>query len=238
MPDTFGLLQIPVQVPAAGEAAGDPLLTKLLAYFKAVLNAHAQACWNTVGANQPLVRTALPYAPEIGVFADRELPALYAFRERFAGERLADGVEVDRSRLIVLWVPEPVQRENEIARLPFVNGVYKVLKSAVYNERDAAWVDAGDTDPDAATFGSWLLGRAALAQLRIIGAQRATLVVPLTDGAPLEYEALRIELEALECLEPSLPGLAAPVAEPAALSLDATAGAATVEFDDPTIPPP
>lgn len=242
MPYDYGALDIPVQVPATGDRAGEPALTKLLAFFRDVLNADGQTSWQTASPGQPVVRTISAHRPDVGTFHERELPALFGFREGSAPQRLADQVEASRDRVVVLWVPEPAPQENEVRRLAFSNAIVKILHAALYQERNPAWIDAGDTDPDRTTFGSWLLGRTELsAPPRIVGAQRAQVVVPMADGSPpREYEALRIELELLELLEP---GLVSPIAEPAKISADVTVSDEThgdlliVEFDDPTIPP-
>ena len=237
MAHEFGI-DIPVPVPAAGEAAGDILLKKLLAFCSAVLNAHAQTCWDSVSATQPVVRETFAHKPEENSFRDRDLPALYAWRERHMGEQLADEVPADRSRVVMLWVPEPAPQETLTPRTPFANAVYRVVRKAMYDERDPAWIDTADPDVHAPTHGSWLWGRTNVGHLKLTSGNDGTLTIPFADGSgSSEYPTLQMEFEVLETL--TIDGSIN--TEPAAVSVDIfepdiATGLLVGEFDDPVIP--
>src|SRR5688572_28412418 len=163
MAHAFGLLPLPTTAPAVGTTAGDPALDKLRDFFAAVLNAYGQTAWSAVAPTQQVVAFKFSRKPEEGNFVDRQLPAIFLWRERRVRQRLADEFITATTQLVLLWVPEPAEQEKNASRWPFAaNAIYDVIVAAVHLERHTGWIDSGDTDPLAATRGSNILDRCLL----------------------------------------------------------------------------
>jgi len=159
MPTTYGLIQLPVQSPATPEeAAGDPALTVVAEYLRAVINAYATTAWRTVApADPPIdgrdfpVNSAFTHDPEDEAFSENALPAIYLFRSSGTGARAvedaAEDYRLERSTWVFWWVYRPTTQSKSKKRAPFVNAVAKIIDEALDRGRDAAFVRAGDTDP-------------------------------------------------------------------------------------------
>lgn len=194
--DTFGLLPIPVTVDTSA-ALGDPALTKMLAAFAAVLNAHGSTAWGTTGQpTVPVVKTVYPHNPEHAVFAEKALPALYLYRlgAQEPPFQLTDDVRLTSDMLRLLWVPSSASQEHQRIRAPFANAVVKILDNFIHRTRDASWVDAGDTDPRAAAEGSILVDRAKLFSLKLGKWESGELQIAIEGGDTQRYQALVIPI--------------------------------------------
>lgn len=198
MAHSYGSIALPVAAPGVGEAAGDPALTKLGAFLKAIINAYGQTAWDSVGATTTLAAHVFEWDPKRGVFHDRELPAIYLWRESLPGERIADGYDVTRDQITVLWVPEPIPQERGILRQPFEQAIYKAVRAAIYREAHPSWVDATDAYAHKATFGSNILTACGFSALKVVRGNMASVVREIEHGKPQEYPALQITLEATE----------------------------------------
>lgn len=177
MADTLGGLQLPV--PTTDTPVGDPLLTTLLSYFQAVLNAKASAAWGALDPTKPCVRAVHANGPDIGTFVDRELPALFIER-REIGKAVWIGQDfrVRPCTLVMSWVYPSVAQARQQGRDPFLNVIGAVLDHAIeFEGRDPAWVVGGDTDPLAATRGSLLWKYAAVHSLTVMKTRRFPLII-------------------------------------------------------------
>lgn len=158
MSDLFGALAIPLVAPAAGESAGDPLLTTTLSFFRAVLNANAVLAWRAAYKAEPnalVVKSVVADDPQSAAFRNDLLPALFLSRESADDPvRIAEDWLIQRSVLRLIWLMPVAVLEKRTLRDAMCNAVSKVLTQAVERNRDPAWVVVGDTDPRAATEGS------------------------------------------------------------------------------------
>jgi hypothetical protein len=192
----YGGMDLPVPSPATGAAVSDPALDKLLAFLKATINARAATAWNVVatqpGGAMPVVGT-FAHDPKDFVFNDKRLPALFLFREDATTEQIADDYEIARTNLTLLWVPPDGNPEALARRSPFVNAIDKVVSAAMSLARDPSWVDAGDTDPLAATQGSFVWMRAGLWRAGQVTARSVPLIIDKDDqvGSRASYPARR-----------------------------------------------
>ena len=162
MSDFFGDLQFPVQVPGATDSVHDPALDKIGAYLAACLNANLNASWGAVNPGQPFVKVVQTNSPSDSTFNEKDLPALFLWRNAMNNEQTTDDWTEVISDVTLLWVPQNAVQAKRSLRSPGVNGFTKVVTRALELGRTPAWIDAGDTDPTAATLGSVLLERARL----------------------------------------------------------------------------
>lgn len=172
MTDTFGAIDIPVAITAAGE----DLLAKYVGeYFQAVANAKCVAEWAAVsGLAKPPITTVKLYDPFDAnhAFTDTQCPTLFVHRADDATyHREASDIWLERGNLVVEWVPGKDSDAKTGRRSGFANKLFKVLFDALIEGRDPAWVVQGDTYYDAATYGSVL---ARHARFRRLGFGKAT----------------------------------------------------------------
>lgn len=154
MSDTFGSLGLPVGPAGTNQPAGDPTLLRLLSFIQAAIIASCGSSWEAVATpREPVVRVANAYDPERVHFSEKDLPALFGFRQRqvFATEGAPLDFLTSTSGVTVLWVPSPTTQLRDIQRTTFCNAVAKAVAVALQRGRVAEWVDDGDTDPKAAT---------------------------------------------------------------------------------------
>lgn len=206
MSDQFGALAIPLEAPALGTSAGDPLLTTTLSFFKAVLNANAPAAWNAVFKDNQtglVVRSTVDDNPQNAVFTERDLPALFFWRES-ADEavRIADDWLTQRSVCRLIWMMPWAISVKRTLRSSIYNGIARALLVASEANRDPAWVDDGDPEAIAQTLGSSFFGRAGWLEFHV-GKWKPTQVPVAIQGKgakPQMYEALSIECVVVERL--------------------------------------
>lgn len=153
----FGALPLPIPAPGTGETVADPGLDVLLAFAKAVLIASANTAHQTVDpGTEDVVKTTRAHNPGQVVFSEKELPALFGWRISGESTTEADDYEIETSKITLLWILPPAQQEHLAARGPIVHGLAKALTAALKRSRHPAWIKGGDTDPQAATRGSFL----------------------------------------------------------------------------------
>ena len=156
MADTIGLTTLPIAAPASvTDVVGDMLLQRLGEFLKAALNRMGDAAWLQRGGAHNVVEHVFYHNPQ-RLFDDQRLPALYLWRSTSDRRREGDDVCKVTSRITVYWIAEPAQEDTDTARAPFERAVDVMMARALHRERDSAWVVAGDTDPLAATQGSFL----------------------------------------------------------------------------------
>jgi hypothetical protein len=159
MADQFGALALPVDATAT--VVGDPALTKLGSFLQAVLNAECAAAWLAVQpapidapptVQVPVVQTVYLHDLRRFAFNENALPALFVWRERGKQEQFADDWRSDVTTFRVTWVMPALAQEEQRARQPITQAIIKAIGTYIEEGRHAAWVDAGDTEPSAATY--------------------------------------------------------------------------------------
>lgn len=219
MADLIGPQPIPIADLGIGPGAraGDPLLDVLGSFYKAVLDARAGAAWAALAPDSTApastaCRKVFTWDPEPAgqEFLDRELPALFIWRDHYEpASWLAAGWRTRQSALRLAWVFPPVDQKRQSARAPFINALASVFdQSLEFKGRDPAWVYPGDPDPDAATLGSnlWVfaklfrivVGRVSMSPLIIRGP------VGTTGVAPKTYFRVQVQIDVWERLEQDL----------------------------------
>jgi len=157
MSDTIGLTTLPIAAPAlTTDVVGDMLPQRLGAFLKAALNRMGNTAWRTRGSPSANVVEHVFYRNPKRLFDESRLPALYLWRATSARRREADDVLKVVSRIQIYWVSEPAQADTDVAREPFEYAIDRMIARALHRERDTAWVVTGDTDPLAASQGSYL----------------------------------------------------------------------------------
>lgn len=150
--DTFGAITLPIGSPSAGESVADPALDVLLSFCKAVLNAEVSTAWGTRAAGEtPIVRETFPHNPEDVDFVDRDVPALFLYRDG-GGTYEDDGIDIQRenSVLRLRWVFPPSPQTKQSTRTPILSGIGKALAPAISAGRHRSWVvDSDLADDDA-----------------------------------------------------------------------------------------
>jgi hypothetical protein len=214
--DLFGALAldtvpVPVRESAIGypgafiQPAGDPLLYYVSSFLQTIINSRCGAAYaaldprpSTPALNGLAVIEVDYVDPADHSFNARDLPAIYMYRDTFPASRIADDMYVQKSHLACHWVPRPdnLQRRQEIA--PFVNAIAMVINRAIIRGRDPSWIVPGDTDTQAAYFGSSLVGwTGADRPFALIESKRTTITIAGHEG---EYTGLKVVLQAEELL--------------------------------------
>lgn len=159
MPETFGAITLPQAEPSPGEGL-DPGLYRFAQYLRAVVNSKLGAAWRAVAPNSEPVKNAFTHSPEEIDFNEKDLPALYLVRQASEGagwEWLAEDMDLEHTRVRLLWIFPPTRQEFQRQRNDFVNGLNKVIISAIETGRDPSYVLAGDPDPTAAAEGTVIM---------------------------------------------------------------------------------
>lgn len=154
MADTFGALTLPALT--TDSPIGDPAIGKLLAFFKAVLNAYVGAAWAALrprAGNEALpVRTTIADDPHLRTFNEKDLPALFMWRRQGKPVDIASDIRVSEDLVRGLWVFPPDPQFKQTPRSPFGNALVHALDMVLERGRDPSWFDAGDTEPTAISY--------------------------------------------------------------------------------------
>jgi hypothetical protein len=151
--DRFGAVDLPIPAPAATtDAVSDPALDLILSFVKAVFNNAAGTAWTARAAGDatPVV-TVFAHDPEKADFVDRDLPALFLYRTG-GGTYEDEGADLFRENpapLRLRWAFPPTVQGKRAVREPIINGLSKVLASALAAGRHPSWTvstDLEDTD--------------------------------------------------------------------------------------------
>jgi hypothetical protein len=220
MSDQFGT----VRLPALPGQDADPLLTTLLGFLQAAVNADTKEIWSRVNPGKPGGATeSLPVAftfdhdPDETTLSEKQLPALFAWRSQFIrGDRMTADWVSQVSNITLLWIPPRGTSKQRRERQPYRNALAMAVRRALHSGRTPAWVVPGDTDPKAADFGSLFITQAKLSQYRLIDLRPFEFDVE----SPTPGDKTRVSFDAitatLEVTEISTPVPYAQIAEPEA----------------------
>lgn len=209
MSDSFGALAIPLATPGADDAVGDPLLSKTLGFFKAVLNANTPVGWGAIykgSDGSDIVQQTFTDEPKNAQFADSALPALFFWRESTQDPVwIAEDWLTQQSCCPLVWMPRPTSNVKRSLRSSIGNAVARTLLTISERNRDPSWIDAGDPDPLAATLGSSFFGRAGWLEFKVGKWKPIQVSVPMTPTngktpKPIPYDAIRIDCTVIERL--------------------------------------
>lgn len=207
MADLYGSTNLPVAAPGTNDAISDPALGTILSWAQAVLEYECETSWLTIAPGEPLVRKVRPWKPERADFgADTELPALFCYSDDEKPQRYTDELFGRDRAIILLWIFPPGTQYALAQRSGILSGLEAALHKAIEMAlgRHPAWVDSGDTDPDAATYGSSILDRAGLVHLRFTDARHAEIQIDMKAGAT-KFPAAMFEFSAREYFEQGTP---------------------------------
>jgi len=155
MGDTYGALSIDVALAADGEACGDPALSIVADYLKAVINSKATTAWRSISPPSNPVKTgkdypcnsAFPYDPYTAGFSSEVLPSLFLFRSQGGPfEDQALDIRIATGTWTLWWIYRETTDAKRALRFPFANAIAKIIDDALERERDHAYVRTGDTD--------------------------------------------------------------------------------------------
>lgn len=206
--ETYGGLSIPI---GQTTPKGDPTIGKLLAAFKATLNARALDAWSVAGVSpaQDVVVATFAHDPSRVAFAmsEQDTPCLFLYRtgsaetpyEQTADRRL--GVDT----LALAWVYPTRDATTQREQDGFCNAIVKTIDSLLRRNRDPAWIDTGDVSTRAATEGSNLLVRCGFWSLAMLDWSRQPVTIEAAaQGANARvYEAVVMRLRLEEALDVS-----------------------------------
>jgi hypothetical protein len=210
MSDTIGLTTLPIAAPALStDVVGDIALQRLGEFLRAAINRMGNTAWRTRGSTTGNVVEHVFCRNPARLFDESRLPALYLWRASSNRRREADDVLKVVSTIRIYWVSEPAQAESDTVREPFEYAVDRMIAKALYRERDSAWVVAGDTDPLAATQGSFLPTWLGYNWALKGDANELSLVATVTDGdgsrnAEFFGLATSVELEELTTIDTTI----------------------------------
>lgn len=175
MPETYGLLQLPIPRPSAAETPADPFLDTFLSFAKAVINAEGGDAWAGVGqmsAELPVEDVVVGDPRLVGITNSR-LPALYAERTKVgASAWIAHDYYVRPSEVTLWWVPPRAGTQGDRARFRAfgANAIMTALDAVVDpSARHASWVVPEDTDPVARTRGTLIWRYLGVWELEAMG---------------------------------------------------------------------
>jgi hypothetical protein len=208
MSDTFGLLELPVPLPADGKAAGDPVLDLLLGFMQAVLNhdLNENGAWSLRSPADPIpVAYTFAHNPDLECFNANATPALYLWRRDGTDNgvfKATQGYIIDDDGIEGLWIPPPMAAEDKKDRETFRNAFKKALRVAFTLGRHPAWVLPGDDYYDAADYGSVLLYHTKLGKCRFGPFRNHTLVLEgYEDRTRQTFECFYFALDTMETWE-------------------------------------
>src|SRR3954464_8415418 len=125
---TLGGLSVPL-APAATktDTIADPALDVVIAYFKAILMAYADAAWKSVAPGEPIVRRTFTHDPEEYEFVETDLPALYLFRtgSNKNAEDQAEDIREHTDGVRLFWIMPPASQDKQRRRAPIVAALGK-----------------------------------------------------------------------------------------------------------------
>lgn len=187
MAHTYGPLSLPVDVGVDGDAIGDPVLDVFAEAFPVVLTAWAGTAWAELAPNEPLVRRVFKHDPHPDDFLEKNLPALFLYRDEEPVTEYTDVLTIMVSTVYALWVAPPATQTKRAARQAFLNAISKCFSEMVALERDPSWVRDGDTSAPGLAYGSNISLLAGLDSWALKDVRRAILDIPIEGHSPAKY---------------------------------------------------
>lgn len=138
------------------------------AYLQAFLRRYAGAAWKAAAPGSlDIVQGVYTHDPEQYFFKVEHLPALYLFRTDGAptAEQITADVRYEEDTVRVFWVLPPADQLKQPGRARAISRVGRFIKQALLRGQDPSFVIDGDTDPQAATWGSVVIRHAGLTKL-------------------------------------------------------------------------
>ena len=202
MVDTFGGIEIPVQVPGGDaadptDAPGDPLLDVSLDFFKSLLNRYLGSAWGKITPGTPPVKTVKANDPDTD-FKTQDLPTLYLWRS--GGEKsewYAEDILLQRDNLTLYWVFPIARMEFRAFRSTIMAASEKIIAQAVHRNRDPAWVFPDDPDPNSQARGSVFSKQAGWFEFHIGKWTQTAYARDVADAKP-EFMALQMQIAIAE----------------------------------------
>lgn len=201
MSDTSGAITLPVAIPLSGEPASDPVLGTLLSYLMAVLEADVGDVWRRLEAGSPgPAAFGYPHNPTSSSFSERNLPALYMWRDGVPEVRqTTQDWDTSVSTIKALWIMPSASDEQAREREPILNGVSTAVRRAISRGRHPAWVVPGDDYYDPDEFGSSLAHQTGHVDLRYKLGVRTRVRIEDYDGKSVsEFDAIELQLSLTE----------------------------------------
>jgi hypothetical protein len=159
MPHLYGAIRIPLEVtaeagstvPGADPKGSDPLTHYIGLYLQAVANADAGAEYNSLSPGKKPVEFVITHDPERLGLNEKELPALYVFRDELRDhDQIGEDRRHEVTKLVALWIPRAVPTEKERTRSGFhFTKLSKTWDAACAVGRHPAFHVPGDTYYDA-----------------------------------------------------------------------------------------
>lgn len=210
MADEIGSIRFPPEPPGNTPIA-DPLVRKFGQYLSSYINANLSRDWAKLAPNSGKPVKAVREAnSKRAAFTESELPSLFVFRNRLKPQRMGDDLWWDFTDLYALWMPAAASPEQRERRDPFTARIGLAIQHAVKLGRHPDWIDAGDTDASAATYGSVLVSRLGLAQIPHVKDIDFDPRIMVTIGEkPTSFDAVLVHIECVELttLDPSVRGV-------------------------------
>lgn len=209
--DRFGAITLPVEIPQGKEPVSDRFLFYALDYFKAFVNAKGARAWNAVQPGQLPIKTTFAHDPEQVAFNTSDLPALFMWRDESgaaggafspasAFEWIAEDYLIANDTVRILWCFPIAEQSIRRIREPILNGLVKAMAVAFEIGRDPSWRVPGDTDGQAATYGSLFVHWAGCMFLAMSRWQRRALVIHTSEGTTKTYETMEARLSLQELM--------------------------------------
>jgi hypothetical protein len=202
MTERFGALELPAAT--GSDALTDPALALITSFVRAAIESDLTAAWVEVDPTSASACCyAYPHNPTEQSFNDRNLPALYMWRDGVPRtSEYGSDFMMSSTKLVGVWVMPPAHDEDARSREPIFNGVHASVARAVYRGRHKAWVLDGDTYYDPQTYGSVLARHAGFASLSLAKAERTKLRIEMRDGSGVdEYDAIQLTFDLQERYE-------------------------------------
>jgi len=200
MAERFGALEFPVPAAGEDEPLSDPCLDTVLRCLVAVMNEGPLAqAWAIAAPKTPKpVNQAYAGDPALTNFGAADLPALFLWRSsRGAASFLADDYMMSSDSLSLIWCFPKATRELKRRLDNVVNALTKLIAVTIYEGRHTAWIDTGDTEPEAQYLGSYLWQRAGVWTMSPGKWSTEPVSIEMDDGsrAPAPYQAIRLPIE-------------------------------------------
>lgn len=207
MADRFGALEFPVPAPGADESLSDPCLDTVLRCLVAVMNEGPLAqAWALAAPKTPKpVNQAYAGDPDLTNWGASDLPALFLWRtNRGASSWIADDYMMASDALSLVWCFPKATRDLKGRLDNVVNAITKLLAVVVHEGRHPAWIDTGDTEPQAQYQGSYLWQRAGVWTMSPGRWTTEPVSVEMEDGTrgPAPFQAIRLPIEIEERYAP------------------------------------